>query len=281
VARGLALAKACRRINPALQYPERFAHMENTLIDGRYLLLSAIGAGGEARVFRARDQSTNTDVAVRVTLQPRPQTAHPAPSAQHPAWVQLLGLGTDPEHGAYNVFELLEGKTLAQVIRTGPLPFNDWRAFMDQSFAAVEALHADGWVHGDLNADNFFQTGRGWKLLELPFLRLDPPAGRSAVFGSIHTLAPEQIDGAPPGIQTDIYALGCLYYYAASGTWPHPGGTSVEVAIHCLRFPPEPLAEKAPALPPAFSAWVMKLLTSDPAERTPTLAAARQLLRVA
>jgi serine/threonine-protein kinase len=255
--------------------------MENTLIDGRYLLLSAIGAGGEARVFRARDQSTNTEVAVRVTLQPRPQTAHPAPSAQHPGWVQLLGLGTDPQHGAYNVFELLEGQTLAQVIRTGTLSFDDWRAFIDQSFAAVEALHKEGWAHGDLNADNFFQTARGWKLLELPFLRLDPPAGRSAVFGSIHTLAPEQIDGAPPGVQTDIYALGSLYYYAASGVYPHPGSTSVEVAIHCLRFPPEPLSEKAPALPAAFADWVMQLLARDPRNRAQSLSAARQLLRVA
>ena len=252
--------------------------MENTLIDGRYLLLAAIGSGGEARVFRARDQSTGTDVAVRVTLQPRPQTAHPAPADQHPGWVRLLGLGADPKYGAYHVFELLEGRTLAQV---SPLSNEEWRAFVDQAFAAVEALHAGGWVHGDLNADNFFQTERGWKLLELPFQRPDAPTGRSAVFGSIHTLAPEQINGASPDIQTDLYALGSLYYYAASGVYPHPGTTSVEVAIHCLRFPPEPLAEKAPALPTAAAAWVMQLLARDPRDRAPSLAAARQLLRVA
>jgi serine/threonine protein kinase len=256
-------------------------HMENTLIDGRYLLIAAIGAGGEARVFRARDQGTGQDVAVRLTLQPRPQTAHPILTAQYHGWVQLLALGSDPQHGAYNVFELLEGTTLGQLIPSGSLDFDDWRAFVDQSFAAVEALHSAGWVHGDLNADNFFRTESGWKLLELPFLRLDPPAGRSAVFGSIHTLAPEQFDGAPPNIQTDIYALGSLYYYAASGTYPHPGKTSAEVAIHCLRFPAEPLAEKAPALPAAFRAWVMELLARDPRDRSPTLAAARQLLRVA
>jgi len=255
--------------------------MENTLINGRYLLLAAIGAGGEARVYRARDQKTDSDVAVRVTLQPRTQTAHPDPSASHPGWVQLLAVGSDPQYGAYNVFELLEGRTLGQLIPSGPLPFDEWRTFVDQSYAAVGALHAAGWVHGDLNADNFFQTEAGWKLLELPFLRLNPPTNRSAAFGSIHTLAPEQFDGAEPNLQTDIYSLGCLYYYAASGAYPHPGSTSVEVAIHCLRFPPDPLAEKAPTLPAEWSAWVMRLLARNPRDRPATLTAARQLLGVA
>jgi serine/threonine protein kinase len=255
--------------------------MKNTLIDVRYRLLSAIGSGGEARVFRARDESTGNDVAVRLTLHPRPQTAYPVPTAQHHGWVQLLALGCDPQHGAYNVFELLEGQTLGQLIPSGPLRFDDWRSLVDQSFAAVEALHTAGWIHGDLNANNFMRTNHGWKLLELPFLRLDPPAGRSAVFGSIHTLAPEQLDGAPPSVQSDIYALGCLYYYAASGTYPHPGKTSAEVAIHCLRFPAEPLAEKATTLPAAFGAWVMELLARHPRDRAPTLAAARHLLGVA
>jgi serine/threonine protein kinase len=115
-------------------------------------------------------------------------------------------------------------------------------------------------------------------LLELPFFRFDPPAGRSALFGSIHTLAPEQIDGAAPSVSADLYSLGCLYYYAASGAHPHPGASSQEVAIHCLRFSPEPLREKAPALPAPWSDWVMILLAREPGQRCPSVAAARQLL---
>jgi serine/threonine protein kinase len=255
--------------------------MENTLIDGRYLLLESIGTGGEARVFRARDQGTGGDVAVRLPLQSGLNTIQAELPPPHANWVQLLATGTDPHHGAYQVFELLEGRTLRQAIDYGPLNPSEWRAFVDQSLDAVEALHAAGWPHGDLNADNFFQTDLGWKLLELPFLRFAPPAGRSAAFGSIHTLAPEQIDGAPSSIQADLYSLGCLYYYAASGMYPHPGTTSVEVAIHCLRFPPELLEEKAPSLPASSSAWVMQLLARDPRDRPPSIAAARQLLGVA
>jgi serine/threonine protein kinase len=255
--------------------------MENMLIDERYQLLAAIGSGGEARVFRARDATTGNEVAVRLALRPGASAASEQSPAFHDGWVRCLASGLDPLVGAYQIFELLEGRTLGQLIRSGPLDPNEWRIFVNQSLDAVEALHAAGWTHGDLNADNFFQAVSGWKLLELPFLRFDPPAGRSALFGSIHTLAPEQIDGAQAGVRSDLYALGCLYYYAALGAYPHPGASSREVAIHCLRFPPDPLGEKAPGLPAPWSAWVMRLLAHEPGHRFPSVAAARQLLGVA
>jgi serine/threonine protein kinase len=255
--------------------------MENTLIDERYLLLATIGSGGEARVFRARDTATENEVAVRLALRSGTQAASTQPPVLHDGWVRLLAAGSDPRHGAYQIFELLEGRTLGQLIGSGPLEPGEWRLFVDQSLDAVEALHAAGWPHGDLNADNFFLTASGWKLLELPFHRFDPPKDRSPLFGSIHTLAPEQIDGARPDVRSDLYALGCLYYYAASGEYPHPGVNSQEVAIHCLRFAPDSLGEKAPGLPAPWSAWVMTLLARDPNHRFSTLAAARQLLGVA
>jgi serine/threonine protein kinase len=259
----------------------KFFPMENTLIDGRYLLLADLGSGGEARVFRARDTTTGNETALRLALRPGAHTAFDSPPPFHDGWVRLLAAGTDPQYGAYQVFELLEGRTLGQLVPSGSLDPDEWRLFVDQSLDAVEALHDAGWTHGDLNADNFFQTASGWKLLELPFLRLDPPAGRSALFGSIHTLAPEQIDGARADVRSDLYALGSLYYYAASGAHPHPGASSQEVAIHCLRFAPEPLGEKAPGLPASWSAWVMTLLEREPGHRFPSVAAARQLLGVA
>jgi serine/threonine protein kinase len=255
--------------------------MKDTLIDQRYTLLSAIGSGGEARVFRAHDAQAGTDVALRLALRHGTHTLPDPLPVLHESWVQLLAAGSDPQYGAYQVFELLEGRTLREQIEAAAMNADDWRIFVDQSLDAIEALHGAGWIHGDLNADNFFADVAGWKLLELPFLRFDPPAVRSALFGSIHTLAPEQIDGAPADIHSDIYALGCLYYYAASGVYPHPGASSQEVAIHCLRFAPEPLSERAPGFPAWWSAWVMKLIARDPQERIPTATAAHHLLGVA
>jgi serine/threonine protein kinase len=255
--------------------------MENTLIDGRYLLLAALGSGGEARVFRARDSATGEEVAVRLALHARTQlTAVEPPAFTQDGWVRLLASGNDPQHGIYQVLEILDGKTLRQQVELGPLDNAAWGGLVEQSLMAVKAVHLAGWIHGDLNADNFLRTVSGWKLLELPFLRFARPPGRSALFGSIHTLAPEQFAGKEPDVRSDLYALGCLYYFAASGAYPHPGATSQEVAIHCLRFAPDSLGEKAPSLPSAWSDWVMKLLAPKPADRFSSVAAARQLLGV-
>jgi serine/threonine protein kinase len=260
---------------------QEFDRMENTLIDGRYLLLAEIGAGGEARVFRARDQSAGGDVAVRIALRATNNFAPSRTPVHHDGWVRHLASGADPQSGAYQVYELLEGQTLRQLIQTVPFNTGDWHSFVEQSLDSVEALHAADWTHGDLNADNFVRTNAGWKLLELPYLRFDPPAARSTMFGNIHTLAPEQFNGKQADAHSDLYSLGCLYYYAASRVYPHPGNNIQEVAIHCLRFVPESLREKSPGLPASWCDWVMKLIAPQPKDRPASIAAARQLLGVA
>ena len=246
--------------------------MKETLLDGRYQLLGALGSGGEARVFRARDSSTGREVAARFALHPATYTAPESPPNFHPGWVRLLDSGIDPQRGACQIFELLEGETLRQLVETsGPMERNPWRLFVDQSLAAVKALHDAGWAHGDLNGDNFVRTpGPRWKLLELPFLRFDPPPGRTNLFGSIHTLSPEQLDGAKADARSDFYSLGCLYYFAACGEFPHTAADSREIAVNRLRFDPGPLAEKAPGLPVSWSTWVMTLLSRNPGDRMAT-----------
>lgn len=255
--------------------------MIGTLVDDRYLLLESIGSGGEAKVFRARDSATGGEVAVRLALKPVAHGFSKAPPEFHPGWVRFLQAGTDPQRGFYQVFELLRGEALEGIVKSGPLAPDRWREFVRQSLDAVSALHEAGWVHGDLNAGNFFQAEEGWKLLELPFLRFASPPGRSAMFGSIYTLSPEQIDGTTPDACSDLYALGCLYYYAACGEYPHAGATAPQIAIDRLCFPPAPLGEKAPGLSAAWASWVMMLLARSPGDRFPSAAAARQLLGVA
>lgn len=248
-------------------------------IASRYQLEERIGTGGEARVFRARDLTGGTEVAVRLS----PGGALDAMrkvSAHHSGWVRLLDRGVDPGHGVYAVFELLRGKTLGAMVKRAPLSPGDWLEFVRQSLAAVEALHQAGWVHGDLNADNFFlDAGTTWKLLELPFHQPAPPDKRSPLFGSIYTLAPEQFSGRTPDASSDLYALGCLYYYAACGHYPHAGGNEAEIAVGRLRFPPDPLQERAPGLSPTLAGWVMHLLERESTDRPASVGAANQLLK--
>jgi len=250
------------------------------IVAGRYQLGEPLGAGGEARVFRARDRTTDTEVALRIkgaSTGEKPTPPFPVPL--HPGWVRLLDRGVDPEYGTFTTFELLRGETLGAMVSRHPLDAPAVLGFARQALEAVGALHAAGWAHGDLNADNFLlHEGRTWKLLELPFHHGVAPEIRSALFGSIYTLAPEQIAGRPPEAASDLFAIGCLCYYAACGRYPHGEGSGAEIAIGRLRFAPAPLDDLAPQLPPSAQAAIMRLLARDPADRPADAAAACQLL---
>ncbi len=249
-------------------------------VAGRYELEELVGAGGEARIFRARDRATGSDVALRLAaIVERESPAGQMPTSLHPAWVRLFYRGLDPEHGSFAVFELLHGQTLGAQVARQPLDLGQVKHFARQALHAVGALHEAGWVHGDLNEDNFLlDSGTTWKLLELPFHRPPPPADRSSLFGRLDTLAPEQIAGQAANAQSDLFALGCLFYYAASGRYPHGEGTAAETAVGRLRFAPKPLSDLAPGLPPQLSAGIMRLLARDPVERPETAGVARPLL---
>ena len=253
------------------------------LLGGRYQQLEVLGEGGEARVHRAFDTVDGKEVALRLPKNPRSANHRGGPVRRHSGWVEVLGTGEDEAAGIYQVLELLRGETLRHLVQRAPLTEGEWANFVTESLAAVEALHEAGWVHGDLNAENFmFISGTGqWKLLELPFLHFSPLKERSTAFGSIHTIAPEQLQGKAADARSDLYALGCLYYYAASGEWPHAGNRSQDVAISILRFSPPELSEKAGRLSREKAAGVMRLLERDPARRGATVAEARRLLAVA
>jgi serine/threonine protein kinase len=251
-------------------------------IGARYRLVEQIGTGGEARVFRAHDLMMGRDVALRFSAHEGAPGEGREPAVPHGGWVQLFDRGVDPVKGAFTVFELLHGETLGAMLARGPLSHETWLDLARQSLGAVEALHTACWVHGDLNADNLIlDAGMTWKLLELPFHQPGMPERRSPMFGSIHTLAPEQLAGHRPDARSDLYALGCLYYKAASGVYPHGAGTAVDAAVSRLRFPTPPLGETVRDFPSRWADWVMRLLTREPADRPIHAGAARQLLELA
>jgi len=199
------------------------------IVAQHYEVGESLGTGGEARVFRARDLVTGLEVALRLApvggLDDEPRNLRSIPE-QHAGWVRLLDRGIDETHGAYTVFELLRGETLGTLVARGPLGARDWHLFVRQSLEAVEALHRAGWVHRDLNGHNFLlHEGTTWKLLDLPFHTAAPEKTNSPFFGSIYTMAPEQFAGRAPDAHSDLYSLGCLYYAAAAGAYPHADGS--------------------------------------------------------
>jgi serine/threonine-protein kinase len=148
-------------------------------------------------------------------------------------------------------------------------------------------LHEQKWLHGDLHPENLiwqelqeedFRGSRLWKLLELPFLSYFPERRQNPTFGSIYTIAPERLAGQEPTFKSELYSLGCIYYYALTGQFPHVGKNAVEVAIGHLQFEPEPIPA-AYGVPPDLEAWLFCLLAKKPENRFASVAEARLALR--
>ena len=261
----------------------------------RYQIEGSIGVGGVSEVFRARDLRLGRAVALKRLL-PEPdapvgqtyahalrEAAHLA-ALQHPHIVSVYDVGED-EHGPYLVMELVEGDTLEEAIGRGPFSLDDFFLLACQSLEALVAAHRVGLLHRDLKPGNVMlkrgAAGEGFEVKLLDF-GLSGFSGRrvasgddAVVFGSVHFMAPEQFTHEhPPGPRADLYALGCLLYYALTAAYPVEGDTVGTVVERHLRGDVPPLAPRRPEVPDALCAWVMRLLSVRPEDRPESAATA-------
>jgi serine/threonine protein kinase len=159
--------------------------------------------------------------------------------------------------------------------------FPSARDFIIQTLNSIHRLHSHDWVHGDISAENLvfqtmtdedFRNIKMWKLLDLPFLSYFPENRHKPLFGSLYTMAPERFEGKAPDYRSDLYSLGCLYYLALKGTFPHIGSRA-EIAIGHVKFEPE-LLDFGPD-DTLLPEWVAKMMHKNPEKRFKSAAEAR------
>jgi Tol biopolymer transport system component len=211
---------------------------------GAYEVIAPLGAGGMGEVYRARDTRLDRTVAVKLLsgeLARTPEAearfqreARAIAALQHPNICVLHDVGSDGG-ASYLVMEYLEGETLAERLRRGPLPLAQLQALGGQIAAALARAHRAGIVHRDLKPANIMLTGLGAqtqaKLLDFGLAKagvgtaltaaIDTPTmpaatQAGAVLGTIPYMAPEQIAGREADARSDIYALGCVLYEMAT-----------------------------------------------------------------
>src|SRR3974390_2735860 len=200
----------------------------------QYEILSPLGAGSMGEVYRARDSRLERDVAIKVlpdvlSMEPdrllRFETeAKAAAALNHPNILAVYQMGTYAGV-PYLVSELLEGKTLAETIRRGPLPFRKAIDYGVQIAHGLAAAHAKGIVHRDLKPDNLFVTKDGRvKILDFGLAKLTQPdmargmdsaaptpdTGRFG--GRVSYMSPEQIRAASVDHRADIFSFGTVVY---------------------------------------------------------------------
>lgn len=260
---------------------------------GPYEILGPVGAGGMGEVYRGRDTRLNRTVAIKIlpTAAARDEThrsrfareAKAISSLAHPNICTLYDVGS--ESGVdYLVMELLEGETLAERLRKGPLPLETLLRYGVAIADALEKAHATGVIHRDLKPANMMITKSGVKLLDfgvadlLPSHDPSPDAatwqgnrerltGAGMVMGTPDFMAPEQIEGRQSDERTDIFALGNVLYRMAAGRAPFQGTGDAGVASGILYDEPPPIRDRRPEIPPALERLIFDCLRKDPAER--------------
>ncbi len=254
----------------------------------QYEILSPLGAGSMGEVYRARDSRLNRDVAIKVlpqllSLEPDrllrfEQEAKATAALNHPNILAVYQMGTYAGV-PYLVSELLEGKTLAEFLRRGPLPLRKAIDYGIQIAHGLAAAQEKGIVHRDLKPDNLFVTTDGRiKILDFGLAKLvqpqESPANQSptltlpgVTLGTAGYMSPEQVRGLPTDHRSDIFALGAILYEMVMGTRTFQGPTSADTMSAILNQEPPPISQLAPDTPLAVQRVVSRCLEKNPSQR--------------
>jgi serine/threonine-protein kinase len=200
--------------------------------------------------------------------------ARAAARLSHPNVVQVYDLEEDEEKGDAIVLEYVQGQTIADMLRDGPLSVEQAVELAAQVAEGLAAAHAAGLVHRDLKAENVVVTAEGRaKILDFGLVKpLDPGADSTmtehgAILGTYRAMAPEQAEGAEVDARADLFSLGVLLYEMLAGRSPFQGATPVATLRNLTGAAPRPLEEARPDLPGDLTGLVHALLEKDPERR--------------
>src|SRR5579862_6511140 len=237
---------------------------------GPYEILSPIGAGGMGEVYKARDTRLDRIVAVKVLPEhfaARPEfrqrferEARAISSLSHPNICPLYDVGNQ-EGAEFLVMEYLEGETLAQRLKRGPLPLDQVLRYAIEIAGALDHAHRHGVVHRDLKPGNVMLTKLGAKVLDFGLAKMrsgavehppssavatelvmDPVTADGAIVGTLQYMAPEQLEGKEADARADIFAFGAVVYEMATGRRAFDGTSQASLIAAIMEHEPAPLA---------------------------------------
>jgi serine/threonine protein kinase len=263
---------------------------------GPYQVLSALGAGGMGEVYKARDTRLNRTVAIKVLpkhLSERPdlrqrmeREARAIGSLSHPHICPLFDIGTQ-DGMDFLVMEYLEGETLSQRLKRGPLPTEEVLRYAMEIVGGLDQAHRKGVIHRDLKPGNIMLTESGAKLLDFGLAKQTGGAGaprtlldargsarptqslteEGMLLGTLEYMAPEQLEGKVADARTDIFALGVVIYEMATAKKAFEGDSKASVMAKILTAQPPLMTTIEPVTPPELDRVVQKCLAKKPEER--------------
>ena len=243
---------------------------EGTVVGQRYEIISRVGGGGMADVYKAKDHKLNRMVAVKVMkaefkedptfITKFRKEAQAAAGLSHPNIVNVYDVGDD--NGLYYiVMGLVEGITLKDYItRKGKLSVKESTSIAIQVSLGLQAAHNRGIIHRDVKPQNIIISTDGKvKLSDFGIAKAtNSNTITSNVMGSVHYSSPEQVRGGFSDAKSDIYSLGVTLYEMVTGKVPFDGETSVAIAIKHLQEEIEAPSRYTPTLPYALEQIILK-----------------------
>lgn len=260
---------------------------------GPYEILSPLGAGGMGEVYRARDPRIGRDIAIKILPQAYSEDpdrlrrfeleARAAGGLNHPGILAIYDVGTQDDT-PYLVSELLEGETLREKLRTGPLPQRKSIEYAIQLAQALAAAHDKGIAHRDLKPENILITSDGRvKILDFGLAKLihpeksgdqvsmlqtgAPESQPGMVLGTMGYMSPEQVRGQPSDHRSDIFTFGTILYEMLSGNRAFHGGTAADTISAILHKDPPEITGGQSSLSPAANRIIRHCLEKNPNER--------------
>src|SRR5437588_6622228 len=255
-------------------------------------ILAPLGAGAMGEVYRARDKSLGREVALKLLpeqlasdpdrLRRFEQEARAAAALNHPNIVAVYRFGTQNGNTPYLVTELLQGQTLRERLKQGPILVRKTVDYAIQIARGLAAAHDHGIVHRDLKPENIFLTRDGLvKILDFGLAKLKAPEGPEMqstiaapgstepgmVLGTVGYMSPEQVRGLVADHRSDIFSLGAIIYEMLSGNRAFQGTTSADTMSAILKDEPADLSIAVRNIPPALTRIVQRCLEKEPAER--------------
>jgi serine/threonine-protein kinase len=253
-----------------------------TIVDGRYRVVSRIGSGGMADVYCAEDLQLGRNVALKLLhdrfaadgefVERFRREASSAAGLQHPNVVAVYDRG-EWDGTSYIAMEHVRGRTLKQLV-TEEAPLDPGRAIglVEQILRAARFAHRRGIIHRDLKPHNVIVDDEDRaKVTDFGIAR----AGASdmtqtgSIMGTAQYLSPEQAQGAPVDARSDLYSIGITLYELLTGRVPFDGDSAVTIALKQVNEAPVPPSAYNEAVTPELDAVVLKALAKDPADRFP------------